>query len=133
MEYRTFVINLANLKRYREDLNKVNLELEQIFYVLRNVKGLGYENITHSTNDSLKALNWLSLDEKYNDKLREKEFIENAINQIETILNRMPEELRNMLIKVYLEGWTFDKLGREVGYSHNGMWNYLKREAERYL
>lgn len=133
MDYRTFTTNLSNYTRYKEDLNKIETELDALFYALRGVKGVGYSDNTKSTNESQKALNWLTLDEKYNLKLREKEFILQAISQVENILERMPEELRNMLIKVYLEGWTFDKLGREVGYSHNGMWNYLKREAERYL
>ena len=133
MDYRTFTTNLSNYTRYKEDLAKLNLELEQIFYVLRGVKGVGYENIAHSTNESQKALNWLTLDEKYNLKLREKEFILQAISQVENILERMPEELRNMLVRVYVDGWTFRKLGEQYGYSYNGMWQYMKRETERYL
>ena len=133
MDYRTFTTNLSNYNRYKEDLTKVETELEQIFYLLRGVKGVGYSDNTKSTNESQKALNWLTLDEKYNLKLREKEFILQAISQVENILERMPEELRNMLIKVYVDGWTFRKLGEQYGYSYNGMWQYLRREVERYL
>ena len=133
MDYRTFTTNLSNYKRYQEDLIKVNTDLEQIFYLLRGVKGVGYSDNSGTTNESQKALNWLTLDEKYNLKLREKEFIVQAISQVENILGRMPEDLREMLMKVYVDGWTFRKLGEKVGYSYNGMWQYLKRETEQYL
>ena len=133
MDYRTFTTNLSNYKRYQEDLIKVNTDLEQIFYLLRGVKGVGYSDNSGTTNESQKSLNWLTLDEKYNLKLREKEFIVQAISQVENILQRMPEDLREMLMKVYVDGWTFRKLGEKVGYSYNGMWQYLKRETERYL
>lgn len=133
MDYRTFTTNLSNYNRYKEDLNKVETELDALFYALRGVKGVGYSDNTKSTNESQKALNWLNLDDKYNAKLKEKDFIIEAINQVESILGRMPEELREMLLKVYVEGWTFSKLGERNGYSHNGMWQYLKRETERYL
>lgn len=133
MNYRTFTTNLSNLERYRKDLNDVEIELDSIFYALRGVKGVGYTDNHGTTNNSQKALNWLSLDEKYNAKLKERDFIKDAIDQVESILTRMPEELREMLVKVYIEGWTFRKLGMKYGYSYNGMWQYLKRESERYL
>lgn len=133
MDYRTFTTNLSNYKRYKEDLTKVETELDALFYALRGVKGVGYSDNTKSTNESQKALNWLTLDEKYNLKLREKEFILQAISQVENILERMPEELRNMLVRVYVDGWTFRKLGEEIGYSDHGLWQHMKRETERYL
>lgn len=133
MDYRTFVMNLANLNRYKEDLSKVDLELEQIFYVLRGVKGVGYTDNGGSTNESQKALNWLSLDEKYNAKLKERDFICEAICQVESILERMPEDLSSALQEIYIKGKTFRRVGMDHGYSDHGYWQYLKRETERYL
>lgn len=133
MNYRTFTTNLSNLERYRNDLHDVEIELDSIFYALRGVKGVGYTDNHGTTNNSQKALNWLSLDEKYNAKLKERDFIKDAIDQVESILTRMPEELREMLVKVYIEGWTFTRLGAEHGYSNHGMWQYMRRESEKYL
>lgn len=133
MDYRTFVTNLSNLERYKRDLQAVNGNLDTLLYILANVRGISYDQQGGSTNPSLKAQKWLDLDERYNLKLAEKEFIENAIKVIEDTLKQMPEELQNALVEVYCNGKTFREVCVEVGYTESGYWRYLKKETEKYL
>lgn len=133
MDYRTFTTNLSNLERYKRDLEEVNESLETLLYILANVRGISYDSQGGSTNPSVKAQKWLDLDERYNLKLAEKEFIENAIKVVEDTLKQMPEELQNALVEIYCHGKTFREVCVEVGYTESGYWRYLKKETEKYL
>ena len=75
----------------------------------------------------------LEMVERYNEKLKEYEFIREQISFIENTLNKMPEELKTMLNEVYIQGMTFSYVGKLHGYSDHGLWKLMKRETEKYL
>lgn len=133
MDYRTFVINLSNLDRYRNDLVQTKTDLDTLLYNLSGVKGLSYDQVMVHGNPSVTEQKRLEMIDKYNVKLKEKEFIEDAIEQVETILKRMPAELSSIMKKIYIDGHTFKSVSIEYGYSDHGFWQYLKRETEKYL
>lgn len=80
-----------------------------------------------------KALNWLTLEDKFNEKENEIKRYEAAIANVETMEKKIPKELWAMLHEKFIQGKTYEYMGIKYGYSNNGMWHWLKRETERFL
>lgn len=133
MTYKTFVINLSNLKQYYEDKKRLESETEDLLYIMSGVRGLSYDQVLVHGNPSVKAERWHKLDDDYNKKEKELVFINKAIEQVEETLSKMPETLKTMLVKKYIQEMTFRKIGMEYGYSDKGLWKYMRRETEKYL
>lgn len=133
MDFKTFTNNLSNYSNMKRELERAKQDLEVLLYDLSGVKGVGYEQVTGTTNESVKALKWLTLDDKYNSKLNEVEYYERAIKSVDDILKRLPTDLYEMLMCKFVVGMTYEQVGRKFGYSNHGMWQYLKRETERFL
>lgn len=133
MDYKTFTNDLANYYRNLESWKKAKDELEVILYDLCNVRGVSYDSIMVHGNPSQKALNWLTLDERYNDKVNEVERYEVAIRNVHTAKRKLPKKLWLMLKEIYVDGQTFRSVGLKYGYSDHGLWQMLRREVEKYI
>lgn len=133
MDYKSFTINLMNLNRYKKDADDLKLKLEALENIEEGVSGIDYTRIPTRGNPSQKALKRLDLVDKVDALREELYFIQIAIIQIEAILSRMPEELQTMLREKFIMGMTYSQLGEKYGYSDHGMWQMMKREAEKYL
>lgn len=133
MEYRTFIMNLSNLKRYKESLKNIENDLDLILYDLTGVKGIRYDKLPTSYNPSENAQKQLEMIEIYNEKLKEYDFTVMAIERIESVLKRLPDDLREMVIEKFVDGKSYEELGRKYGYSERGMAKMLEREVEKYL
>ena len=133
MDYRTFCIDLENYAENLQRLQKDEDELEVMLYDLCGVRGVSYDSIMVHGNPSQKALNWLKLEDKYNAKESEVERYRTAIRNVEQVKKRLPKKLWLMLNDKFVKGMTYSALGIKYGYSDHGIWNYLKREVERYL
>ncbi len=133
MDYKTFTSNLSNLKRYKSLKNETEEKLELLLYDMTGVKGISYDKMPSSFNPSLVALKRLEMIEKYNYLQREHDFIIKAIDHVENTLNKIPDELRQMLIEVYVKGMTYKAVGERHGYSDHGLWLLMRRETEKYL
>lgn len=133
MDYRTFTINLSRYESNRKALAKAEDDLDLILYDMTGVKGISYNKMPGSYNESLSALKSLEMVEKYNEKLNEVEYYKNAIKSVDIIKQRLPMELWVMLRDKFVYNMTYSAVGIKYGMSANGMWNYLKREVEKYL
>ena len=133
MDYKVFTSNLANLKRLKDSEESLKSQLDLILYDLGGVKGVHYDSVMVHGNPSVIEEKRLELYDKYNEKEKELEFTKLAIMQTEDVLNRMPKTLREMLIEVFVYEKTYRAVGKMFGFSDCGLWNYIKRETERYL
>ena len=133
MDYKVFTSNLSNLKAYKKNRDELEEELEVLLYEMTGVKGVSFDHVPMSFNPEFASLKKLDLIDKYDDKLREFNFICMAIEETERILAKMPDRLREMLTDAYIRHMSFQRLGMKHGYTDGGMWAYLQRETERYL
>lgn len=133
MDYKTFTHNLMNYHNNKICLVHAEMDLELILYDLCGVHGVSYDTVLVSGNPLNKALKWLDQEDKYNEKENECEYYRKAIQSVDDIKKRLPEDLWSMLTDKFVKGMTYEQLGQKHGYSANGMWVYLKRETERYL
>lgn len=133
MEYRVFTSNLAHLKDIRKSIETVKSRLEVKQYEESGVKGIDYTHTPTSHNPSVTALKRLDLVDEVDELTRELNWLMLTVYETESVLSRLPEELKDMLVDVFVNGMTFKATGLKYGYSDSGLWHYLKRETERYL
>ena len=133
MDYKTFATDMAEYRENKKRLVKAKDELDAILYDLCGVRGVSYDSIMVHGNPTQKALNWLTLEDKFNEKENEIKRYEAAIANVETMEKKIPKELWAMLHEKFIQGKTYEYMGIKYGYSNNGMWHWLKRETERYL
>lgn len=133
MDFETFTNDLISYKRNMKRLLTAQDELEALFYDLTGVKGVGYDQQGGSTNTLQKALNWHTMDEKYNAKLNEVIRYQTALRNVETIKKKLPKELWDMLSDKFIKGMTYTEVGLKYGYSRSGVWYMIRQETERYL
>ena len=133
MDYKTFTTDLANYNENILRYQKAKDELEVILYDLCGVRGVSYDSIMVHGNPSVKALNWLKQEDKYNEKEAELRRYETALVNVERAKKKIPMELWVMLTDKFVRGMTYTQVGMKYGYSGRGMWAYLRRETERYL
>lgn len=133
MTYDVFTSNLSKLKAYKKQMKGLEDDLNEIFYEMTGVKGVGFDSIPTSFNPHLAELKRLDLIDEYEDRLREYNFMGIAIEIVETMLKEMPEDLQRMLKDKFVKGMTYEKLGMKYGYSHSGIQYKLKTETEKYL
>lgn len=133
MDYRTFTNNLANYQENKKRLVRAKTDLENILYDLANVRGISYDSVMVHGNPSQKALNWLKLDDRFNEKENEVKYYESAILSVEQAKKKIPKRLWAMLVDKFVKGMTYSAIGVKYGYSDHGIWQMMKRETERYL
>ena len=68
MDYKTFATDMAEYRENKKRLVKARDELEVILYDLCGVRGVSYDSIMVHGNPTQKALNWLTLEDKFNEK-----------------------------------------------------------------
>ena len=133
MNYKVFVRYLKSHEENKKTLTRLEAEINDFEYVMSGVSAVRYDVQPTHGNPSQKEQKRLEMIEKYNKMLKEYKTTLDCVVLIENLLNGMPEELKEMLTEIYVEGHTFSSVGREYGYSDHGLWKKLKRETEKYL
>lgn len=133
MDYKTFTHDLTNYNENIKRLARAEDELGIVLYDLCGVRGISYDSTMVHGNPTQKALNWLTLEDRYNEKANEVERYRTAIMNVESAKRKLPKHLWSILVEKFVKGKTYTEIGLKYGYSNHGMWVYLKRETERYL
>ena len=133
MEYEVFTTNLKNLKGIKVSIEKLKTKLEVKEYEETGVKGIDYTRTTCRHNPSLTALKRLEMVDEVDELTRELNCLLLMAEEIESLLDRMPEELKGMLTEKFIKGWTYERVGEKYGYSHSGIQYRMRVETEKYL
>lgn len=131
MEYLTFKNEISNLRSYYKSLKELEEERERLFYELRGVKGIQYDKQPSSHNPELAESFRLELIEQINQLDTEIEFTSQTIKRYESNLNRLPGDIRSLVVLLFINGKTFKEVGEMTGYSDNGLHYQIKKEIEK--
>jgi len=133
MDYDTLVYDLKRYEENKKKLTDLKNKREQLFYIMTGVSGVQYDKQPGSTNPSQAELYKLQLIEEYNNLGIEIVRYEIAIQIVDQARKRIPANLWIMLKEKYIQGMTFDQIGKKYGYSGHGFWKYMRREVSKYL
>lgn len=131
MEYRTFRNEISNLNAYYKSRYEIEAELETMFYDLTGVKGVRYDKLPASYNPSLSEQTKLELLDKIEEKEKELDYTLLAIDRYERNLNRLSEEIKGYVERLFILGETFERVSRNAGYSKSAILYRIKAEVEK--
>lgn len=131
MDYKTFKNEVSNYMSYKQSLLKLNEEYEDIVYEMTGVKGVRYDKTPMSFNAELSMEMRRKLSRKLSEKELEIDHTLFAIKNIERNLNKLPSEIKDMCIKLFIENMTCSQVGDIYGYTHSGIRQKVKREVEK--
>lgn len=131
MDYYKFTYEMRLLGRLYKSMTDLENEYERIIYEMSGVKGIRYDKEPSSHNPILAE----SIRSEYSEKLTE---IENqidktkiAINQYESDFNQLTDEFKPLIEQLFIQGKSFAEVGKNVGYSDNGLYNKVRRYIEK--
>lgn len=133
MKASTFENMLKNYYDYKICTRKLKDDIDCIWYELSGVKAIRYDKQPTTFNSNLNEIRKLDLLDELESKQIELEMINTQISFIERKLEMMNEDDKKLVLKIICDKESYEKVGREVGYSHNGMWKKLKRDIESIL
>ena len=131
MDYQTFKNEISNLKAYYRSLEELQRERERLFYDLTGVKGVRFDRQPGSYNQTMAENFRLEMIEQLDELDKEIEFTCQTIKRYESNLNRLPGDVRTLVILLFIKGKTFSEVGHIVGYSDHGIYHKIKKEIEK--
>ena len=135
MNYNRFVLQMKMLKSCKESKEDLEKEIDDICYQYCGVRGISYDRESITSNPYMTDEKLTLLSEALEEPQRQLDFTIEAIKQLEPIvygdLYRLPEDMQHVCIKVFWHNKSFDEVGKEVGYSRNGLWYRVKKEIEK--
>ena len=131
MDYRTFKNEISNLKAYTRSARELENEIDALWYELTGVKGVQYDKLPSSYNSDLSENFRLELLDRIEFKQKELDFTMLAIERYQNELNRLPDDIKNYVVQIFIYGHTFAEIGEKIGYSDRGLHYKVKKEIER--
>lgn len=131
MDYQRFKNEISNLKAYYKSMNELEAETERLFYELTGVKGIQYDKQPSSYNQEMSESYRLELIDRLEQIEKEKDFTRLLIERFEKQLDRLPSDVRALVVLLFVTGKTFREVGEMTGYSDNGLHYRIKKEIEK--
>lgn len=131
MKYSIFKHQMCLLREYRFRIEDLQIEREDTFYEFYGVHGISFDRIpsSHSPETEMEKR------EKFNERIERIDMeirgYKMAIEQYEDTLNRLPQEIRDMATRKFLDGCTYYQVGKEFGYTPTGTMKHIQKEVEK--
>ena len=111
-EINAFKNRLKNYSFHVEKIKELESQVRLIWYDLSGVKGVGYEPIIPNTNQLIKELKRLDMGEKIDFLVAQINSHKKEIEQLDVMLNQIEKEDRELLIKKYINNYTYYDLSK---------------------
>ena len=135
MNYDLFKYQMKMIKLYREYKEDLENEIDDIIYRYCGVKGINYDKEMFTNSSYTNDNKLLDLSEKLEEPQKALETTYRAINELEPIVNanldKLPADIKEIVIDIFWNNKTFEQIGYEVGYSNYGIWNKVKKEIQK--
>lgn len=130
-----FKNELKCYKYYLQKIKDLDEKIEVNFYEKTGVKGISYDKIPSHPSEEAIANFRLTLIEKGDKLVMERERIANQIKHLEDIVNQMPKTLRNACIQIYVHGRTYIEVvnSGNVYWTDAGLFKAIERELNKLL
>lgn len=119
---------IRSIHDYEDDIANARTELGIIWYELSGVKGVDFSKVrgTDFTEYSKVAhFQEKETDIKYWEKMIET--AESNLARAEGILKQLPEDIREAVTRIYIDGETYETVAREVHFSISGLYARIEK------
>lgn len=131
MDYKIFQNELKNYNQYKKSVREIEQKIDDICYKYCGVKGISYERVPSTPNPNLTQAKLIKMSIELEEPQRELDHTLMKIQDIERNLAKLPQKVREMALMLYADGYSYHYVGRLNGYSHNGIYQMMKREIEK--
>lgn len=131
MDYKTFRNEMLNYRKYKSSVREIEEKIDYIVYKYAGVRAIEYDKIPGSHNPNLQEKMLLKMSEELEEPQRELDFTYLAIQHIESKLAKLPEDVREMAIMLFVDNYPLQYVGIKYGYSRSGVHARIKREVEK--
>lgn len=130
MNYKIFVSELRVYKQYVYEINKLKARIEEIEYLEAGVKGVRFDNVPSTFNQSLSEERRLELIEQKAEIEKEVERLEMRKQLVIDEFEKLDTHTKLMCLEI-MNGKTLAQIGEVFGYTESGVMRKLKRGIEK--
>lgn len=135
MKYEIFALQMKILKQWKDYQQDLEREIDDICYKYMGVRAIRYDKEPMGFNAYLELETREKMMEELNKPQKELDIVNNAIKNIEPIvnenLNKLPGKMQDVVKMLFWENRTYVQVGSMVGYSDNGLWHKVRKEIEK--
>lgn len=114
----------SEIKRYRYLVATVEIVKEKLdlcLYEMSGVKGVSYDKIRATADESSISMKKLEMIEQYNRLVKMYERKMDRLNYIEKVLSKMNEDDRELYEMKYIDGKSFEHIAKKIYISKSGL------------
>lgn len=130
-----FKKELSCYKYYVNKLKELDSQIEVNFYEKTGVKGVRYDKAPSHPSEEAIANFRLTLIEKGDKLVADRERILNQIKYIDGVLNQLPNDIKKACVSIYVQGKTYCQAvnSGDIYWSDAGLFKAIERELEKIL
>ncbi len=123
---------LRSVNDYKNDLDEASEKLDDLWYRLTGVKGVRFDAVRGTDFDDFKKV---SMFEDSEGEIRHwekvKAIAQANLSRVNSIIAQLDEEDRECLIRIYVDGESYEKVALLVNMSVSGLYAKLERALIR--
>ena len=122
---------LRMVPHLKKSLKKLEEEKDRILYEMSGVKGIRYDKERGNFDPNASAEKKHLLSEALDEVESQIDFTTMFINRATMDLNKLPEDVREMCVWLYIEGYALKTVADIKMYTPSGIWNRIKNCVEK--
>ena len=131
MDFKIFQNELKNYNKYKKSIRQLEEKIDDICYKYCGVRGVSFDRQITTPNPSLTETKLIKMSIELEEPQRELDHTLLKIQDIERNLSKLPNNIREMALMLYADGYSYHYVGVLNGYSHNGVYKLMRREIEK--
>lgn len=113
---------------YKDDIANAKEELETIWYELSGVKGVDFSKVRGTDfNEFKKVAHFQDKERDIRYWTKMIETAESNLARVEHILEELPDDIREAVIRIYIQGETYETVAREIHFSISGLYARIEK------
>lgn len=131
MNFKIFCRDMRSYKAFKDSIPKLKEEIDDIFYKYAGVRGIRYDKQPMSFSPELASETMDRMLKEVSAVQKELDKAERRAKECEEYLSKLPSDVRDMCIDLFVHEKTYDAVCMRYNYSKVGLWKKVKREVER--
>ena len=131
MNFKVFCRDMRSYKAFKEDIRRLNETIDDILYKYAGVRGIRYDRQPMSFSPELAIDVRQKMLDELSDPQKKLDRAERRVKECEENLAKLPKDVREMCIDLFIEEKTYEAVCMRFGYTSTGLWRKVKREVEK--
>ena len=131
MNFQIFTREMRSYRYYKDRIPELKEKIDDIYYKYSGVKAIRYDKIPSTPLPNIELILWEQMSRELEEPERQLKKAKDRVRECEENLAKLPKDVQEMCIRLFIEEKTYDIVCFEYGYSKHGLWEKVKREVEK--